>query len=186
MPTQKIVGEHKQLMQKAYEFLYSEYKTVRTGRASTGLVENLRVEYYGTPTPLKQLATLSTPEASMIVIKPFDPSSIKEIEKAIKNSDLSIAPMSDGKVIRLNVPPLSQERRKQLAGQVKQLGEAAKVSIRNIRRDANKKLEDEEKAKTITEDDRNHGKKEMDDLTKQYTDGIDNAIKTKTDEVMES
>jgi ribosome recycling factor len=186
MPTQKIVSEHKQLMEKAFEFLYSEFKTVRTGRASTGLVENIRVEYYGTPTPLKQLATLSVPETSMIVIKPFDPASIKDIEKAIKNSDLSIAPMSDGKIIRLNVPPLSGERRTQLASQVKHLGEQAKVSIRNIRRDANKKLDDAQKAKTLTEDDRDHGKKEIDDLTKQYTDAIDKAIKTKTDEVMES
>jgi ribosome recycling factor len=186
MPTQKIVSEHKQLMEKAFEFLYSEFKTVRTGRASTGLVENIRVEYYGTPTPLKQLATLSVPETSMIVIKPFDPASIKDIEKAIKNSDLSIAPMSDGKIIRLSVPPLSGERRKHLAAQVKQLGEQAKVSIRNIRRDANKKLDDAQKAKTLTEDDRDHGKKEIDDFTKQYTDRIDNAVKLKTDEVMES
>jgi len=186
MPTQKIVSEHKNMMEKAFEFLTSEFKTVRTGRASTGLVENLRVEYYGTPTPLKQLATLSIPETSMIVIKPFDPASIKEIEKAIKNSDLSIAPMSDGKIIRLNVPPLSGERRKQLASQVKQLGEQAKVSMRNVRRDGNKKLDDEQKAKLLTEDDRDHGKKEIDDLTKIYTDKIDRSIKIKTDEVMES
>jgi len=186
MPTQKIVNEHKQLMEKALEFLHSEFKTVRTGRASTGLVENLKVDYYGSPTPLKQLATFSVPESSMIVIKPFDPASIKEIEKAIKNSDLSIAPMSDGKIIRLNVPPLSGERRTQLASQVKQLGEQAKVSIRNIRRDANKKLDDAQKAKTLTEDDRDHGKKEIDEFTKQYTDKIDKAVKSKTDEVMES
>jgi ribosome recycling factor len=186
MPTQKIVAEHKLLMDKAYEYLHSEFKSVRTGRASTGLVENIRVEYYGTPTHLKQLATLSAPEANMIVIKPFDPASIKEIEKAIRNSDLSIAPISDGKVVRLNVPPLSQERRKQLASQVKQLGEQAKVSIRNIRRDANKKLDDEEKAKSISLDDRDHGKKEIDELTRQYTDIMDKAVKTKTDEVMQS
>ncbi|MFA5293572.1 MAG: ribosome recycling factor [Phycisphaerae bacterium] len=186
MPTQKIINEHKNMMEKAFEFLMSEFKTVRTGRASTGLVENLRVEYYGTPTPLKQIATLSIPETSMIVIKPFDPASIKDIEKAIKSSDLSIAPMSDGKIIRLSVPPLSGERRKQLAAQVKQLGEQSKVSIRNIRRDANKKLDDDQKAKLLTEDDRDHGKKEMDELTRIYTDRIDKSIKLKTDEVMES
>ncbi len=186
MPTQKIVSEHKQLMEKAFEFLHSEFRTVRTGRASTGLVENLKVDYYGSPTPLKQLATISIPESNMLVIKPFDPASIKDIEKAIKSSDLSIAPMSDGKIIRLSVPPLSGERRTQLASQVKQLGEQAKVSIRNIRRDANKKLDDAQKAKTLTEDDRDHGKKEIDDLTRQYTDGIDKAVKAKTDEVMES
>jgi len=184
MATQKIVNEHKNMMEKVLEHLHNEFKSVRTGRASTGLVENIKVDYYGTPTPLRQLAALSAPEASMIVIKPFDPASIKEIEKAIKNSDLSIAPISDGKLIRLSVPPLSGERRKQLAAQVKQLGEQTKVSIRNIRRDANKRLEDEEKAKTITEDDHDHGKKEIDDLTKQYTDKIDYAVKAKTDEIM--
>jgi ribosome recycling factor len=184
MPTQKIINEHKNMMEKAFEFLGSEFKSVRTGRASTGLVENIKIDYYGTPTPLRQLAALSAPEASMIVIKPFDPGSVKEIEKAIRNSDLSIAPISDGKVIRLNVPPLSQERRKQLAAQVKQLGEQAKVGIRNIRRDANKKLEDEEKAKTITEDDRDKGKKIIDDWTKEFTDKIDHAVKIKSDEIM--
>lgn len=184
MPTQKIINEHKSMMDKVLEHLHNEFKSVRTGRASTGLVENIRVDYYGTPTPLRQLAALSTPEASMIVIKPFDPASVKEIEKAIKNSDLSIAPISDGKIIRLSIPSLSGERRKQLVSQVKQLGEQAKVSIRNIRRDANKKLEDEEKAKTITEDDREHGKKQVDDLTKQYTDNIDYFVKAKTDEIM--
>lgn len=184
MPTQKIVTEHKIMMEKVFEHLNNEFKGVRTGRASTGLVENIRVDYYGTPTPLRQLATLSAPEATMIMIKPFDPASIKEIEKAIKNSDLSINPISDGKVVRLNIPALSGERRTQIAGQVKQLGEQSKVSIRNIRRDANKRLDDEEKAKTITEDDRDHGKKEIDDLTKLYTDKIEKAIKTKTDEII--
>ena len=184
MPTQKIINEHKGLMEKALEHLLGEFKSVRTGRASTGLVENIRVDYYGTPTPLKQLATLSTQDGTTIIIKPFDPASIKEIEKTIKNSDLSINPMSDGKVIRLSVPPLSQERRKQLAAQVKQLGEQSKVSIRNIRRDAIKKLDDAEKAKTITEDDRERGKKTIDDLTKEFTDKIESAIKHKSDEVM--
>ena len=184
MPTQKIVNEHKNMMEKVLEHLHNEFKSVRTGRASTGLVENIKVDYYGTPTPLRQLAALSAPEASMIVIKPFDPASIKEIGKAIKNSDLSIAPISDGKIVRLSIPLLSGERRKQLAAQVKQLGEQTKISIRNIRRDANKRLEDEEKAKTITEDDHDHGKKEIDDLTKQYTDKIDHAVKAKTDEIM--
>ena len=184
MPTQKIIVEHKGLMEKALEHLAGEFKGVRTGRASTGLVENLRVEYYGTPTPLKQLATLSIQDGTTILIKPFDPASIKEIEKAIQASDLSINPMSDGKVIRLSIPPLSQERRKQLAAQAKQLGEQSKVTLRNIRRDAIKKLEDAEKAKTATEDDKEKGKKTMDDLTKEYTDKIESAIKHKSDEIM--
>jgi ribosome recycling factor len=184
MPTQKITNEHKMVMEKALGHLQSEFKGVRTGRASTGLVENIRVDYYGTPTPLKQLATLSIQDGTTILIKPFDPASIKEIEKTIKASDLSINPMSDGKVIRLNVPPLSQERRKQLAAQVKQLGEQSKVGIRNIRRDAIKKLEDAEKAKIVTEDDKEKGKKTMDDLTKEFTDKIELAIRHKSDEIM--
>ena len=185
MPTKKIVSEHKSQMEKAVGFLNSEFKGVRTGRASTGLVEHLKVDYYGTPTPLNQMATLGTPDATSIIIKPFDVSAIKEIEKAIKNSDLSIAPMSDGRSIRLNLPPLSQERRVQMATQVKQMGEQAKVSVRNIRRDANKKLDDEQKAKLITEDDRDKAKKETDELTKKYTEQIDKAVKVKEVEILE-
>jgi ribosome recycling factor len=185
MPQQKAINEYKNIMEKAFDFLHSEFKAVRTGRASTGLVENIKVDYYGTPTPLKQIAALSAPGASMIAIKPFDVASIKEIEKAIRNSDLSIAPVSDGKIVRLNVPPLSGERRRQLTAQVKQLGEQAKVGIRNIRRDANKTLDSLEKAKTIAEDDRDKGKKIIDDLTKEFTNKIDAAVKTKSDEIMQ-
>ncbi|MHC4124335.1 MAG: ribosome recycling factor [Planctomycetota bacterium] len=184
MPAEKIVSEHKDKMEKALEVLKDELKTVRTGTASTGLVENLMVNYYETSTPLKQIATLATPQADMIIIKPFDPASINDIEKAIKNSDLSISPVLDGKMIRLSIPPLSEERRKQLAGQVKQLGEHAKVSIRNIRRDANKHLEKEQKDKTITEDELEKGKKQIDDITKDYTGKIDSIIKSKSDEIM--
>ena len=184
MPVKEIVNECEAKMKKAAEVLHNELKTVRTGRASTGLVENIKVDYYGTPTPLKQLATLAAPQADMIVIKPFDPASVKEIEKAIKSSDLSIAPVVDGKLIRLNIPPLSEERRKQLVGQVKQMGEQTKVSVRNIRREANKHLERQQKDKLITEDDLEKGKKQVDDLTKQYTDKVDDFIKAKSDEIM--
>jgi ribosome recycling factor len=130
------------------------------------------------------MATLATPQMDMIVIKPFDPASIKEIEKAIKASDLSIAPIVDGKMIRLNVPPLSEERRTQLVQQAKQTGEQAKVSVRNIRRDANKLLEKQQKDKLITEDDLEKGKKQVDDITKQYIDKIDEFVKSKSDEIM--
>jgi len=184
MPAEKIVSEHKLKMVKAVEFLVDELKAVRTGRAATGLVENIRADFYGTATPLKQMATLAAPQADMIVIKPFDPTSIKEIEKAIKNSDLSIAPIVDGKLIRLNIPPLSEERRRQLVSQAKQMGEQTKVSIRNIRRDANKQLEKNQKDKVITEDDMEKGKKQIDDITREYTDKIDVAIKGKSDEIM--
>jgi ribosome recycling factor len=171
-------------MEKAVEVLHDELKTVRTGRASTGLVENIKVEYYGTPTPLKQLATLAAPQPDMIVIKPYDPASVKDIEKAIKSSDLSIAPIVDGKFIRLNVPPLTEERRRHLVHQAKQLGEQTKIGIRNIRRDAIKHLEKQEKDKLITEDDLKKGKEQIDDITKEYTDRIDSMIKHKSDEIM--
>ena len=184
MPTKEIVCEAESKMKKAVEVLHDELKTVRTGRASTGLVDNIKVDYYGTPTPLKQLATLATPQADMIVIKPFDPASVKEIEKAIKSSDLSIAPILDGKFIRLNVPPLSEERRLQLVHQAKQTGEQAKIGIRNIRRDANKQLEKQQKDKLITEDDLQYGKKQIDDVTKEYVDKVDELVKHKSDEIM--
>jgi len=184
MPVKEIVAESNSKMQKAIEVLENDLKSVRTGRASAGLVENIKVDYYGTPTPLKQMATLATPQADMIVIKPFDPSSAREIEKAIKNSDLSIAPIMDGKMIRLSIPPLSEERRKQLVAQAKQTGEQTKVSIRNIRREANKNLEKEQKDKIITEDDLESGKKQIDDITKESADKVDAVIRNKSNEIL--
>jgi ribosome recycling factor len=184
MPVNQIISEHKERMNKAVEMLQDELKSVRTGRASTGLVEHLKVDYYGTATPLKQIATLAAPQADMIVIKPFDPGSVKDIENAIKSSDLSIAPIVDGKLIRLNVPPLSEERRAQLVQQAKQVGEQTKVSVRNIRRDANKHLEKEQKDKVITEDDLEKGRKQVDDITRDFTDKVDAIVKAKSDEIL--
>lgn len=186
MPVSNITKDTESKMKKAVDFLQNELRGIRTGRASTALVDGLKVEYYGSPTPLKQLATLSTPQADMIVIKPFDPAALKDIEKSIKNSDLSLAPVVDGKMIRLTIPPLSEERRKQLAGQVKQVGEAGKVSIRNLRRDANKALDDEQKAKLITEDERDKGKNDIDGLTKKQTSQIDELVKLKTEDILSS
>ncbi len=184
MPGREIIADCKSKMKKATEVLHDDLKTVRTGRASTGLVENIKADYYGTPTPLKQMAALATPQVDMIVIKPFDPGSVKKIEKAIKASDLSIAPIVDGKLIRLNIPPLSDERRKQLVAQAKQTGEQTKVSIRNIRREANKLLEKEQKDKLITEDDLDKGRKQIDDITRDYSDEVDATVKNKSDEIM--
>lgn len=184
MPTKEILSRTQSRMKKAIEVLHHELKTVRTGRASTAWVENIKANFYGTPTPLKQIATLATPAPDTIVIKPFDPASLNDIEKAIKSSNLSIAPIVDGKLIRLNLPPLSEERRKQLVQQVKQTGEQTKVGIRNIRRDANKHLEKQQKEKIITEDDLQIGKKQIDDLTRQYTDKVDQMIKQKSNEIM--
>jgi ribosome recycling factor len=173
-------------MQKAIEVLQDELKAFRGGRATPALVDHIRVDYYGSPTPLKSLATISAPEADMLVIKPFDPASLKEIEKAIKSSDLSIAPIIEGKFIRLNIPPLSEERRRQLVQQAKQSGEQTKVSVRNVRRDAIKHLEKQEKDGEITEDDLNLAKKQMDDLAKEFVDKADKVVAHKSDEILKS
>ena len=186
MPTKQIISSHENNMTKAVEFLQNELKSVRTGRAAPGLVENLVVDYYGSPTPLKSLATIAAPEPASIVIKPFDAGCLKNIEKAIKSSDLSLSPVLEGKMIRLNIPPLSEERRKQIVQQVKQLGEKTKVSVRNIRRDANKQLDDEQKNKTITEDDCKRGKENIDEITKKSDKQVDEIIKAKSDEIMNS
>lgn len=184
MSVDAITSESKTKMEKAVGILQDELKGFRTGRASTALVDNIRVDYYGTPTPIKQLASLATPQPDTIMIKPFDAGALQGIEKAIKSSDLSIAPIIDGKFIRLNIPPLSEERRKQLVNQAKQTGENAKVSIRNVRRDANKSLEKEEKESIITEDDLKGGKKKIDDMTKTYVDKVDEMVKHKSDEIL--
>ena len=185
MPLTNVVNECKTKMEKAVTHLQDELKGFRTGRASPALVENLRADYYGTPTPFKQLASIAAPQADLIVIKPFDAGALGAIEKAIKTSDLSIAPILDGKLIRLNVPSLSEERRKQLVHQAKQAGEQAKISVRNIRRDVIKQLEKEEKDKVITEDDLEHGKKQVEDLTKKSVEKVDEVIKHKSDEIMQ-
>ena len=184
MPTQAVISECKSKMQKAGEVLQDDLRAFRGGRATPALVENIRVEYYGNPTPIKSLATISAPEVDMLVIKPFDPGSVKDIEKGIKSSDLSIAPMVEGKFIRLNIPPLSEERRKHLVQQAKQAGEQTKVSIRNVRRDANKTLEKMEKDKEITEDDLNLAKKQIDDITKEFSDKVDSLVTHKSDEIL--
>lgn len=184
MATQPVISESKSKMQKAVDVLQDDLKAFRGGRATPALVEHIKVDYYGSPTPLKSLATISAPEVDMLVIKPFDPASVKDIEKAIKSSDLSIAPIVEGKFIRLNIPPLSEERRKQLVQQAKQAGEQTKVSIRNIRRDANKSLEKQEKDKQITEDDLDHAKKQIDDITKEFSDRVDSIVTHKSSEIL--
>jgi ribosome recycling factor len=186
MPTQTIVSENKSRMRKCVDVLQDDLKAFRGGRATPALVEHLKVEYYGNPTPLKSLATISAPEVDMLVIKPFDPASVRDIDKAIKSSDLSIAPLVEGKFIRLNIPPLSEERRKQLVQQAKQAGEQAKISIRNVRRDAIKHLEKLQKDKAITEDDLQGGKKQIDEITKECTEQVDALVTLKSKEIMES
>jgi ribosome recycling factor len=184
MATLAVVSESKTKMQKAVEVLQDDLKAFRGGRATPALVEHIKVDYYGTPTPMKALASISTPESDMLLIKPFDPASVKDIEKAIKSSDLSIAPQVEGKFIRLNIPPLSEERRKHLVQQAKQAGEQTKISIRNVRRDGIKALEKQEKDSQITEDDLNAAKKQMDDITKEFSDKVDALVTHKSNEIM--
>ena len=183
MPLDEVAFQAEKKMEKAVAFLAAEFRSVRTGRATTGLVEHIKVDYYGSSTPLQQLAALSAPEANLIVIKPFDPSSIKDIERALLASELGITPQSDKRVIRLAVPPLSGERRQQLAHQVKQMSEEARISIRNIRRDANKHVDQEQKNKTATEDEAQKEKEEIQNLTKKYEEKVGELLKAKLTEI---
>ena len=139
MDYDSVLKEIRERMRKALEVLQNQYRGMRTGRANPGLVEDIRVDYYGSLTPLKQIATITAPEPNLIVVKPFDPGSIGEIQKAIQKADLGIQPSSDGKVVRLVIPPLSEDRRKQLVNHAKQVAEETRVAVRNIRRDGNKK-----------------------------------------------
>ncbi len=174
-------------MEKALDVLRHELRMVRTGRATTALVEHVKVEVasYGSVMDLRQLAALSTPEGNMIMIKPFDPTTIKDIHKALEKANIGITPMSDGKVIRLPIPPLSGERREQLAGQVKQMAEQQRIAIRNIRRDANKHLDAEENDSVITEDDAKQGKEDIQELTDKYVRLIDETLAHKIKEIQQ-
>jgi ribosome recycling factor len=185
MDLDEVLFDAEERMEKAADILAKELRTVRTGRASPALVEHLRVEYYGAHSELRQIANIAVPEATLIVIRPYDASAVKDIEKAILTSEIGLTPNSDGKIIRLNVPPLSGERRRQLSTQVRQMAETAKVAIRNVRRDANKAIEQLEKDSAITEDDRDKAKDDVQELTKQYEAKVDDATEAKSKEIME-
>jgi ribosome recycling factor len=180
-----VLLEAEERMEKSIEVLKTDFRGMRTGRAHPGLVEPVRVDYYGSPTPLRQIAQIMVHEANQIVIKPFDPGSVSDIEKAIMKSDLGLTPNSDGKVIRLVVPPLSEQRRKQLVSQARERAENARVSVRNIRREANREADQLLDKSELSEDDHKRLKKDNDDLTKRYTVIVDTALKSKTDELME-
>jgi len=186
MTSDEILMDAEERMEKAVNVFKEELRGLRTGRASPALVDSLRVEYYGSPTALKQLAQISTPDPQSIVIKPFDPGTLKDIEKAIRSSDLGMAPNNDGKLIRLIVPPMSGEQRKKMATQIKKSGEAAKVACRNIRRDGNKHFDQAEKNKEMTEDERDAGKEEMQTLLKKYEEQVEQMEEKKTKEIMEA
>lgn len=181
----ELIHDAEKRMKSAIQSLQDDLAGIRTGRASPGLIERMSIEYYGSPVPLMQLATISVPEPRQLMIKPFDLSSVKDIEKAILASDLGLTPMSDGKVIRLNLPPLTEDRRHELTRYVNTRLEEARVSVRNIRRDTNKDLRDFEQEKMISEDDLKNGEDETQKLTDKYVEEIGEVGKAKEDEIME-
>lgn len=185
MDQDEILLDAEERMDKAVDVLKNALQGLRTGRANPGLVDSLRVDYYGSPTPLKQMANISVPEPQQIVIRPFDAGTLDEICKAIQASNLGLAPNNEGRLIRLNIPPLSTERRRQMVTRVKELAEEARVSIRNIRRDANKHADSSQKEKILTEDDRDRCKDAVQDLTKKYETNVNDLAAAKEKDVME-
>ena len=172
-------------MEKTIESLGRDLATIRTGRASLAILDGITLEYYGSQSPLNQVATLSIPESRLIVIQPWDPTAIKDIEKAIMRSDLGLTPNNDGKVIRLPVPALTEERRIQLVKVVKRNGEEGKVAIRNIRRDAISEAKDFEKEKVVSEDELHRAQDEIQKITDRYIQKVDELIDKKEKEVLE-
>lgn len=175
--------EHK--MQKTIRVFKEELHSIRAGRANPALLDRISVEYYGTPTPLKQVASVSAPEPRLLVIQPYDKTAIQAIEKAITQSDLGINPSNDGKIIRLAIPQLTEERRKELIKIVKKNGEEAKVALRNERRDANDKLKKMQKSGELTEDDQKQAEDDVQKLTDKYIKIVDELITTKEKEMLE-
>ena len=185
MTSDEILFDAEERMEKAVGVFRDDLRGLRTGRATPALVDHLRIDYYGSPTPLKTLAQINTPDPQSIVIRPFDPGSLKDIEKAIRSSDLGMAPNNDGKMIRLTVPAMSGEQRKKMVQHIKAKSEDARVACRNIRRDANKHFDVAEKDKEMTEDERDKGKEEVQSLTKKFEDKITEMSDKKAKEVTE-
>ena len=185
MPADEILFDVEERMEKAIDVLKHALAGIRTGRANPGLVDSLRVEVYGSPTPIKQVASVTAPEPTQIVIRPYDSGTLKDIEKAIQASGLGFTPLNDGRVIRLNVPPLSTEVRRKMVGRVKELTEETKVAVRNVRRDGNKAADQEEKDKTLSEDDRDQIKEQIQELTKKFETAASDLAKKREAEVME-
>jgi ribosome recycling factor len=172
-------------MKKAVKALEDEFKTIRTGRASAALFENIRVEYYEQKVPLNQVATISIPEARLVIIQPWDRSVLPDIEKAIQKSELSVNPNNDGKVIRIAIPPLTEERRKELAKVAKNIAEKSRVSVRNIRRDTNEEIKKQEKGSSLSEDQAKRGMDEIQKLTDKFIEEINSVLAKKDKEIME-
>lgn len=185
MTAEEILADSEERMEKAIEVLKKNLGGIRTGRANPGLVDSLKVDAYGSPTPIKQVAQVGAPEPTQIVIRPYDAGIIKEIEKTIVGSDLGFNPQNDGRVIRINIPPLSTDVRKKMCSRIKDLTEEAKVSIRNVRRDGNKAADVAEKDKTLSEDQRDDIKDSIQELTKKFEAQATEIAKAREAEVME-
>ena len=183
--TDELIASAKDKMAKSVEHAKAEFSTVRTGRASASLLDRINVDYYGTPTPLRQLSTVSVPEPRMLTVQPFDPGSIKAIEKAIMESDLGLTPSNDGKLIRLPMPQLTEERRKDLVKVVRNMAEEHRVAVRDIRRDAMKHLKELVDNGEVGADEEHRSEGRVQDLTDEHTKQIDELLKHKEDEVME-
>lgn len=184
MSKESICKEARAKMEKVVSHLQEDLKGLRTGRASTGLVENIKVECYGELSPLKQIAVISTPDIQSIVIKPYDVSIISNIEKAILQSDIGLTPSVEGKALRIVIPPLNEERRKKLSAHAKESGETAKVSLRNVRHDANKQVDKEEEEDILTEDDAKRTKDDIQKLIHEYEGKLNDLVKKKTEEIL--
>lgn len=182
---EQVISDAESRMKKSLAAMEEEFDTIRTGRASAALFEKIKVEYYGNPTPLNQVASISIPESRLVVIQPWDKGLLNEIEKAIQKSELSLNPNNDGKVIRINIPPLTEERRKEYVKVAKNMAEQARVAIRNIRRDANDELKKQQKASDISEDDAKRGEDEIQKLTDSYVEKINQALEEKEKEILE-
>ncbi len=180
-----FLGDATQRMDKSVEATHEHFNSVRTGRASSALLDRIQIDYYGTPTPLKNLATISTPEARMLTIQPFDPSAIKQIEKAVLESDLGLTPSSDGKLVRLPIPQLTEERRKELVKLVRQMAEEGRIAVRNVRRDAIKHLEELVKNGDAGDDAERAAETRVQKLTDEHIAKIDELLKRKEAEIME-
>lgn len=185
MSVEEILLDTEDRMEKALAKLKQDLSGIRTGRANPGLVDSLRVEVYGSPTPIKAIASVGAPEPTQIVIRPFDPGTLKDIEKAVQGSGLGLNPQNDGRLIRINIPPLSTEVRRKLSARIRELAEEAKISIRNVRRDGNKAAEQEQKDKVLTEDERDQVKDEVQELTKKFETKATDLATAKEKEVME-
>jgi ribosome recycling factor len=186
MQTQTVLKDMEARMTSAIDALGKDFASVRTGRASTALLDPIRVDYYGTPTPINQMASVSTPDARTLVIQPWEVAQLKEIEKAITKADLGIQPVNDGKLIRLTMPTPTEERRKQLVKQVSKMAEDARVAVRNVRREANDKLKAmvKDKKAPITEDDERRGHDQIQKTTDKFVARIDELLKKKEQEIM--